>query len=72
MRTATEGIAQGAGALMPAPQFMVSKGVYKGSTHTPVYGLPAVRGPNYCSPKLPSLLPWARSPQSKTSYSSNR
>ena len=43
MRTAAKGIAQGAGALMPAPQFII-KGLSEGNTHTPVYGLPVLRG----------------------------
>ena len=52
MRTAAEGIAQGAGALTPAPPFIVSMGVSNGKSTlkaTAVHGLPAVRGLNYCS-----------------------
>ena len=46
MRTATKGIAQGAGALIPGPQFIVQRGESKGicPSNTPVYGLPVLRG----------------------------
>ena len=46
MRTAAKGIAKGAGALIPGPQFIVQRGESKGTrpSNSPVYGLPVLRG----------------------------
>ena len=62
MRTAAEGIARGAGTLMPAPQFVV-KGVSKQSILRPVYGLPAPGGRGRCNPELPLRHSVGESPQ---------